>query len=167
MNKIYQPKKHVAIMIGIDGNPEFLSPKNPKIWGSYYWQAFFMYASKYPLSNPTPQEQKEVKNTFIKIGNELPCSLCRISYNELLERYPIDQYLSSRKSLISWLYLIRDAVNRKLIIQEREEVKRYLKHLPPNIKEKQRKEVEKRILYTKPSPSIQVILKRWMNIKLI
>jgi hypothetical protein len=166
MNKKYQTQKHIAFVIGKDGTPEFLTSKNPKIWGSYYWHAMFSHASKYPSINPSKQQQMETKNIFLKIGEDLPCVLCKISYKELLIRYPIDEYLSSRKELLTWLYLIRDAVNRKLIVQERKEVERYLKHFSKDEKEEKRVQIEKRVLYTKPSPSLCVVLKRWIGLSI-
>lgn len=161
MNKNNKNNENVALMIGVDGSPIFLTSKNPKVWGSMYWSSLFMHASRYP-NNPTKQKKEQTKQLLIDFGNDLPCSLCRISFTELMYRFPIESYLTCKRKFIIYLYLIRDSVNRKLIIQERKELQRYLEQLSGDLSEKDRQFFKDRILYTKPSPPLKIILKRWL-----
>ena len=100
-----------------------------------------------------------MKDLFTNLKDELPCSLCRKSYGELLNRYPIDKYLNSRRCLITWLYLIKDSVNRKLICQERREYEKILAELPIDYPHRQK--IAENKLYTKPSPSLESVISKW------
>jgi hypothetical protein len=145
-----------------DANGEIrVSSISPRSWGSLYWEAMFMRAGRYPINDPTQEDKASAKGFYTSLATELPCSLCRISYKELLCRFPIDNYLDSRKQLISYVWLIRDQVNRKLIIQEREEYRKVLKELPQHVTN--RKEIASKKLYTKPSPNLNVVLKKWWS----
>ena len=128
---------------------------NPKLWGPMYWSGMFMRAGRY---EPTPSEKKEVRYMFISLKDELPCKLCRKSYAELLIRYPIDDYLNSKRCLLTWLYLIKDSVNRKLICQERKEYVKVLEKITSN---PHRMKIAEQKLYTKPSPPLETVLSKW------
>jgi hypothetical protein len=137
-----------------------LTSVNPRFWGKHYWLTFFSTAAGYPKSKPTSEDKDKAKRFFTSFGEALPCAKCRISYRELFIRFPISEYLANRKKLLTWTYIIRDQVNRKLICQEREELKKELELLPatpsPYIDE-----IKKEILYTDQSPPLESILSKW------
>ena len=150
-------KKEVPLFkMNVNEKKPQLNSFSPRRWGSGYWQAMFLRAARF---KPTQQEKREVKSIFLSLEKELPCSICRASYKELTIRYPIDDYLSSRKKLLTWLYIIRDQVNRKLIIQERRERDKILNELP--IGYPRREEIANEKIYTKPSPRLECILSKW------
>jgi len=138
-----------------------ITSRDPKKWGPPYWQTIFSTAAKYPKINPTQQDKERAIHFFSIIGHGLPCSKCRVSYGELMRRFPIEDALQNRKTLLTWVYIIRDQVNRKLICQERNELKKQLSILPDNINEKTVNQLKQKILYTKPSPSLHSVLDKW------
>ena len=149
----------------IDTNGEIrLSSINPRVWGGTYWSSMFMRAARYPKFNPSLEERKEAKIFYTRLITELPCSLCRVSYKELLQRFPIDEYLDSRKRLITWVWLLRDQVNRKLIVQERREYDDFLKTIPDHISDEEKdKMASAKFIYTKPSPPVERVVQKWMS----
>ena len=92
----------------------YISSRNPKVWGPTLWNEFFTRAGTYPKSNPSKETAKVYKNYYKSFVGNLPCSLCNPSFKQFWEEIPIDNYLSSRRDLIMWLYLIKNRVNRKL-----------------------------------------------------
>lgn len=141
----------------------FATSKNPRVWGPSFWTSMFSTAAKYPKNNPSKISKIKMKNLFYSFKNSLPCSKCEISYKELLERFPIDKFLSSRKKLLTWLYIIRDQINRKLICLERNEVKKSLNLLPVHLQNDflTMDKMKKNIMYTKASPSLASVIDKW------
>lgn len=139
-----------------------LSSINPRVWGPMYWNAMFMRAGRYPITNPTQEDRANIKAFYYNLITELPCSLCRKSYKELLNRFPIDTYLNSRKDVLTWLWLIRDQVNRKLIVQERAERDAYLEKIPDHVPNRI-KEANDIFIHTKPSPPVESVVRKWFQ----
>jgi hypothetical protein len=139
---------------------EFTS-KNPRFWGPSFWTSMFSTVAKYPRSNPTREEAQRMKTIFLRFRRDLPCSKCEVSYRELIARFPIDEYLENRKKLMTWLYIIRDQINRKLICLERRELEQEIGDLPEGVPQDVIDKLKRDILYTKPSPPLNDILKKW------
>ena len=51
-----------------------------KIWGPPLWESLHCITFAFP-SNPTNEEKQHYLAFFKSLGNVLPCSLCRSSYN--------------------------------------------------------------------------------------
>lgn len=141
-----------------------ITSANPKFWGPPYWKTFFSTAAAYPISDPTKEQKEKAVRFFHSFGDALPCEKCRVSYRELLQRFPITESLQNRKALLTWVWVVRDQVNRKLICQEREELKKQLDVLPTNSPAHFVQKLKDQILYTKESPSLETILKKWFFI---
>ena len=153
-------KKSIFYNNGV-GQEFILSNINPKVWGPHYWTTIFSTAAKYPIHSPTEIDKENTMSFFAAVGHGLPCSKCRTSYSELLQRFPIEDALQNRKSLLTWVYIIRDQINRKLICQERNEYKKQLQSLPDNVDERVKNKLQSQILFTQPSPPLQDVLNRW------
>lgn len=101
-----------------------------KAFGPDMWRSMFMIASNYPVTIDI-KNKKHLKNKrynkdfFTGIGNVLPCKFCRRSYKVFLKELPIKNFLNGRRDLMFWLYLIKDKVNKKLINQEKDNLKKY------------------------------------------
>ena len=65
--------KGIAVMVGKDGSPIYLSSNSPKVWGSYIWSAMFMRASRYPIMDPSIEETMDAKQFYLKVQQNLPC----------------------------------------------------------------------------------------------
>lgn len=144
---------------------------NTKFWGPPLWKALDAKAFNYPVKiNPRSKKhqalKKRYKQEFELQQYTLPCKYCRKSYTKFLRELPIDDFLSSRKDLTYWLYLIHDKVNQKLLLQEKKALEeRYAdikkkKELTQAQKNRLRAKARREILYTKPSPSYESYCKR-------
>ena len=51
---------------------------------------------------------------FYIIRNILPCEMCKQHYSELIKEYPLEPFLDTRDSLISWVIIIHNQVNARL-----------------------------------------------------
>lgn len=81
-----------------------------------------MTAANYPLTIEEGNKehlrlQKHYKKYFESLQHILPCKYCRESYAIFIKELPIDGYLSSRRRVMYWLYLIKNRVNAKLLKQ--------------------------------------------------
>lgn len=135
--------------------------KNPRIWGPNFWKSLFATTAKYPRKNPTEKEKTTIKKIFLDLQYGLPCSKCEVSYRELITRFPIDESLENRKTLLTWLYIIRDQINRKLICLEKKELQEEINSLPQGVQQDVIDKVKRDILYTQPSPLLNDVLKKW------
>lgn len=85
---------------------------NTLFWGPPAWKFLFSVANKYKVKN------KESYHKFYNsLKHVLPCIYCRDSYAKFITELPIKNFLSSRKKLMYWLYLIHNKVNDKLRTQ--------------------------------------------------
>lgn len=93
-------------------------------WGKSGWDFLFIsilagYPEKINSYNKDHLvTQSSFKEIFKALQFTLPCVYCRESYIDFFKKIKIDKFLVGRMELMYWLYLIKDAVNKKLIIQE-------------------------------------------------
>ena len=90
-----------------------------RIWGPAGWVFLHSCVMGYPVEIDKKDKKdvarmKKTKLFFNTIGHILPCVYCRESYNKFIKELPIDNFLSSRKKLAKWLYMIHNKVNKKL-----------------------------------------------------
>lgn len=139
---------------------------NPKIWGPKFWNQMFTFAAKYPKTNPS-SNQKEQAYKYYKNLN-LPCIQCKQSYNLFWNQLPIEDYLSSRKLLIEWVFIIKDKVNRKLMMQEKNNeavyTKKCLAEDPNRVDFCVEYGKTKQTFHTTQSPPLSVVLSRYYDI---
>jgi hypothetical protein len=137
--------------------------KDPKIWGPKMWRQMFTVAAKYSKQNPPPAEQKRVYQYFKNL--KLPCINCQLSYRVFWNQLPIEDYLSSRKLLIEWVYLIKDKVNKKLMEEEKNKeaafTKQCLKQEPTRITFCVEYGKRQSFFRTTPSPPLKTVLNRY------
>lgn len=120
---------------------------DPKVWGPPAWQTFFLFSANYPEKIDYSNKEhiklmKSTKQFYKSLIHILPCSYCRKSYKIYFKENNIDDYLSGKNKLIEWLYILKDKVNKKLIQQE----------------------LQSKIKFTKPSPSLKSIIKIYNDI---
>jgi hypothetical protein len=102
------------------------SGMSTKHWGPGYW--VFLFTSimgTYPYKiDETSKDDIEIKDSFVNTIKSLilllPCIFCRESLNGFMYELPIENYTGGRIEMMYWLYLIKDKVNKKLLLQERE-----------------------------------------------
>lgn len=98
---------------------------NTKSWGPPAWKFMFSCVmGRYPdVLDETNQEHVIVKKHFIQLFSSLevimPCIYCRQSFEQFFKELDLKDYLSTKRDLMLWLYLMKDKVNNKLMIQEK------------------------------------------------
>ncbi len=83
----------------------------PDIWGPHVWKSMHLIAAGYP-NKPTKTDKKVYKRHFVNIGNVLPCKQCSLNFKKHLIKYDINKYLTSKKRLMYWVYLIHNEVSK-------------------------------------------------------
>lgn len=84
---------------------------DPEIWGPHAWIFLHTITLNYP-NNPTIQDKQNYKNFFINLHHILPCEWCAKNYLIHLQKYPIDNYLNTKKNLTQWLINIHNEINK-------------------------------------------------------
>ena len=90
-----------------------------KVWGPPGWLFLHCLTFGYPLvidelDYTHFQKRNDYKQFFYYLGKVFPCRYCRDSYDKFFKELPIDNYLSNRRDLCLWLYLMHNKVNDKL-----------------------------------------------------
>lgn len=99
--------------------PDDISMKT-KIWGPPAWFFLFNVAFAYPKkinsdNNKHIITRNDYRLFFTSLKSTLPCFFCRQSYSSYLDELPLlEDALNSRKSLMFWVYSIKEKVNDKL-----------------------------------------------------
>lgn len=151
-----------------------------KHWGPSGW--YFMFScimGAYPIkienNNPEHLEiKKNFKNMISSLRYTMPCIFCRNSFSGFYKELPIENFLCGRIQLMLWLYLIRDRVNQKLILQESDRFESEKKTIDKRLQlgkiskteyKNEIKKLRKRICITKPSPAFKEILDKFESIR--
>ena len=69
---------------------------DPEIWGPNAWIFLHTITLNYP-NNPTMYDKQNYKNFFVNLHSILPCDWCSKNYKHHLQKYPIDNYLNTKK----------------------------------------------------------------------
>jgi hypothetical protein len=89
-----------------------------RVWGPGGWLFLHCIAQNYPWK-PTEEQKVNYLFFFKLVGNVLPCRYCRESYQGFIEDSDTQlniNVMESRVTLVKWLYLIHNKVNKKLNI---------------------------------------------------
>lgn len=86
---------------------------NPSVWGPSFWFVLHTVSLNYP-DNPSYAERRTHYDFYHIVRNILPCEMCRQHYRELIKQYPIQPFLDSKSSLVSWVIMIHNQVNKRL-----------------------------------------------------
>ena len=85
----------------------------PSYWGKEGWHFLNVVAFRYPL-NPTKKDMNEYAAFFNSLRTVLPCPECAAHLSEVMQEHPVENYLDCRASLVKWVYLQHDAVNKQI-----------------------------------------------------
>lgn len=151
-----------------------------KHWGPSGWYFLFsciMGAYPVKIDNKNMEHiviKKQFKNMIGSLRYTMPCIFCRNSFCGFYKELPIDNFLCGRIELMYWLYLIRDRVNQKLIMQETEQLENEKSRLNKELKSnkitrqemnKRLKQYKSKVCITKPSPSFKEVLDKYEDIR--
>jgi hypothetical protein len=82
------------------------------LWGPPTWVLFHSIAFSLKEGKIEEDKKTELRKFYSSLAVLLPCSFCRVTYNELCDIYKVQ--LNTRKDLILWTYHIHNMVNTKL-----------------------------------------------------
>lgn len=86
---------------------------DPNVWGPSFWFVLHTVSINYP-EQPTFVEKRTHYDFYRIIQHILPCEMCRTHYKELFVQYPIEPFLTSKQSLVAWVVMIHNQVNKRL-----------------------------------------------------
>jgi len=84
---------------------------DPKIWGKPWWQMLFSSALGYPL-NPSIDDQYAYSRFYMLLAQVLPCKKCKENFTRHYRKVPINFYLHNRRSLVQWVLILHNEVNK-------------------------------------------------------
>lgn len=84
-----------------------------EIWGPHYWFFLNTVAMIYP-DQPNAIVKKKYYSLFQNLPLFIPNSKISNSFNDMLNLYPVNNYLNSKNSLLKWIHFIHNKINVKL-----------------------------------------------------
>jgi hypothetical protein len=99
----------------------------PEVWGPIFWCTLHIVSLAYP-DEPSYSEKRAAKEYFNSLAHLLPCPVCRTHFREILQGLPVENWLDNRKSLIEWVWMAHNQVNKRLgkaEITQADFIKRY------------------------------------------
>ena len=116
---------------------------DPKIWGPHYWFFLHTLASTYPHT-PNEVVRKKYYDFIQNLPVFIPMDPIGNNFLDLLDKYPVTPYLSSRMSFMKWIHFIFNKINKQLKKKEigfYEDLENYYEQYKP--KEMKNKEITK------------------------
>lgn len=86
---------------------------DPNIWGPQLWYSLHIITFNYP-NNPTNNDKINYTNFFYTLINVIPCNYCKHNFKIHLNKYPLENSLDNRMSLVKWLFNIHNLTNKHL-----------------------------------------------------
>ncbi len=101
---------------------------NSIVWGKAGWTFLHSVTFGFPV-DPTTEDKNNYLIFYEKLGNVMPCRLCRESYLKFITEP--DTLLSietfkNRESVVRWLYKIHNKVNKKLGVDYKVEFEEFV-----------------------------------------
>lgn len=91
-----------------------------RIWGPYYWFFMMSVALTYP-DYPNAVAKRKYYDFFMNLPLFIPDTEIGNKFSNMLDKYPITPYLSSKDSLTRWVIFIHNKYN---IMQGKPEISR-------------------------------------------
>ena len=130
---------------------------NPEIWGPHYWFVLFTISMTNP-QNPNTVTKKKYYEFIQNFPLFMPSQEIGNNFSRLLDKYPVEPYLSDRLAFMKWVHFIHNKINEHLDKKEigfYDALESYYKHYEPkDIIEKKRVRLKRRNI----DISIMVIL---------
>lgn len=90
----------------------------PAVWGNYAWSFLYSVALGYP-NNPTPQDKSSAVTMLHSLKNLLPCTSCRVNYENELKTHPPEDQLNCAAEFVNYVNTLQNSVSRRLGQRER------------------------------------------------
>ena len=111
-------------------------------WGRHTWDALFLLASDFPHARDCDDDQmytvrevnsrrKAWKRILLSLPDALSCPLCGAHFRQFMRRHSVDNALRNRDTLMKWLYMAKDEVNKRRGKQSPSLKRIKRKYIPP------------------------------------
>lgn len=84
---------------------------NPEVWGPHMWFFLHTISFNYPDA-PTQQDKDDMKSFIYAFQKIIPCDKCKNHFKQHLTKFPVENYLSSKKEFAEWVVMIHNIVNK-------------------------------------------------------
>jgi hypothetical protein len=101
------------------------------LWGKHFWFVFHVSATNYP-ENPSLDDRLAFRLFYNEFYRFLPCPMCSKHYKQNIEDFPVEPYLSNKKSLMQWVVGFHNKVNVMLKKPEIDHADAIAYYTPPN-----------------------------------
>ena len=81
-----------------------------KVWGPLYWKFLYTIAIGYPLK-PNEVTRRKYYDLLMNFPLFLPNENMGNTFSRFIDSYPPQAYLSSRESMIKWVWFIHNKIN--------------------------------------------------------
>jgi hypothetical protein len=85
----------------------------PQLFGPSLWGAIHYIALGAPETLDSNQKI-QYKNFYMLLPQIIPCNNCGKHFQEILNNFPIDNYLNNAESLFTWTVIVHNEVNKRL-----------------------------------------------------
>lgn len=83
-------------------------------WGAIYWNFFHIITILYPKI-PSEKHIQQAQIFLSKIGDVIPCNLCRTHYKAIYSKMPQNiNHLKSKENFLAWFIYFHNIVNENL-----------------------------------------------------
>lgn len=90
----------------------------PEVWGPHYWFFLHTMSHTYPL-HPNDVVKRKYYDLIQNMPLFVPDAASATYLSELLDKYPVTPYLTSREALVRWVIFLHNKVNTALGKQEK------------------------------------------------
>ena len=132
-----------------------LQYNDPKIWGPHFWFMMRCVAYNFP-DNATIYDSRYYIDFYTNIKYILPCEKCKLSYNKLMDKYPIDQYAKDKTKLMSWVEIMYQETDKEIKAQQKKS-KSMIKIAPKPVKKFKNSNIRGLNLRHIPRPSPPIL----------
>lgn len=92
-----------------DDNVKKVNLRDPKVWGSKYWDCYDIVVNTYP-KRPSEKHKKAARMYFSSQKLLIPCHTCAANYSAIIKQYP--PRVESRAALQQWLQIVKVEVSK-------------------------------------------------------
>lgn len=82
---------------------------DPKVWGPHFWFMMRCIANTYSDHPSREQKQRTIK-FYDELRYFLPCEKCVKHYIQVLNKYPVSDYVCCKSCLSNWVETVYDKI---------------------------------------------------------
>jgi|TARA_B110000879_G_C11182201_1_gene519050 hypothetical protein len=83
---------------------------DPTVWGPHYWFFLHTVAESYP-EHPNEIMKRKYYDLIQNMPLFIPIDEIGDKFSNLLDRYPVTPYLTSKQSFVRWIHFIHNKIN--------------------------------------------------------